>query len=132
MRRLFSTFAGGAPGAGLLLMRFAIASTLTIGLVRALANGPGVAPGIVDILGVGIGLLILLGLWTPIAAGLATVYAVWHAISSPAGTMFYILLAALSVALALLGPGAWSLDARIFGWKRVVIRDGKGRDSPPF
>lgn len=33
-----------------------------------------------------------------------------------------VLLASLGVALALLGPGAWSVDARLYGWKRIEIR----------
>jgi hypothetical protein len=47
-----------------------------------------------------------------------------------------VLLAALAAALALLGPGAWSIDARLFGWRRVEVRNGNGnahgkrRDSP--
>jgi len=28
---------------------------------------------------------------------------------------------AMSIAIALLGPGAFSLDARLFGWKEIVI-----------
>jgi hypothetical protein len=32
------------------------------------------------------------------------------------------LLAGLGAALALLGPGAWSVDARLYGWKRIEIR----------
>jgi uncharacterized membrane protein YphA (DoxX/SURF4 family) len=32
-----------------------------------------------------------------------------------------ILLAAMGAALALVGPGALSLDARIFGWKRIDL-----------
>jgi putative oxidoreductase len=34
-------------------------------------------------------------------------------------------LGALGAALALLGPGAWSVDARLFGWKRLDIRSRK-------
>jgi putative oxidoreductase len=35
----------------------------------------------------------------------------------------YILLSSMGAALALLGPGAWSVDARLFGWKRINIQD---------
>jgi len=34
-------------------------------------------------------------------------------------------------ALVLLGPGAWSVDARLFGWKRVRIGNGNGGNSFP-
>ena len=33
----------------------------------------------------------------------------------------HIVLAALGVALAMIGPGAWSVDARLFGRKRIRI-----------
>jgi hypothetical protein len=33
-----------------------------------------------------------------------------------------VLLASFGIALALLGPGIWSVDARRFGWKRIEIR----------
>jgi putative oxidoreductase len=46
--------------------------------------------------------------------------AVWNAFSAchPWG---WIMLATLGAALALIGPGAWSLDSRLFGWKRLDI-----------
>jgi hypothetical protein len=31
------------------------------------------------------------------------------------------LSAAIGAGLALVGPGAWSLDAWLFGWKRIDI-----------
>jgi putative oxidoreductase len=136
MRRLFSTFAPGAPGIGLLLMRAAAGGALLFRAVPVLAAGPPVAVAVFDVLAAGIGILLLVGLWTPVVGALAAVVAAWCAFSNPGGVGFYILLGTLGVALALLGPGAWSVDARLFGWKRVEIRNGNGnrkrQDPPPF
>jgi hypothetical protein len=41
----------------------------------------------------------------------------------PMDPSIYILLSSMGAALALLGPGAWSVDARLFGWKRINIQD---------
>lgn len=70
-------------------------------------------------------ILLIAGLWTPIAGALVALIELWNAYSRPEDLWFYILLGTLSVALALLGPGAWSADARLFGWKRIDIRDRK-------
>jgi uncharacterized membrane protein YphA (DoxX/SURF4 family) len=43
------------------------------------------------------------------------------AFSYPADPWKHILLGALGIALAMLGPGAWSVDARLFGRKRIQI-----------
>jgi uncharacterized membrane protein YphA (DoxX/SURF4 family) len=123
MRRLFSTFARGAPGVGLLLIRVVAGTTLIAHAVAMLTAGPEVASAVPHLLTAGIGILLLIGLWTPVAGALAALDAAWLAFSSPGDARFYILLAALAAALALLGPGAWSVDARLFGWKRIEIRD---------
>lgn len=68
-------------------------------------------------------ILLLAGLWTPVAGALVALIELWNAYSRPGDPWFYILLGTLGVALALLGPGAWSVDARLFGWKRIDIRD---------
>jgi len=113
-------------------MRVAAGGTLIAHGIASLIAGPAVASGVVAVLSVGMGVLLLLGLWTPIAGALATLLAGWYALSDPGAAGFYILLAIFCAALALLGPGAWSIDARLFGWKRVEIPDPKTRDLPPF
>jgi len=72
------------------------------------------------------GILLLAGLWTPIAGALVAGVELWSVFSQPGDPWTYILLASIGAALALLGPGAWSIDARIFGWKRIDIRDRQG------
>ena len=75
----------------------------------------------------GLGILLLLGLWTPIAAALAAVLALAGLVMRSGDPWLHILLLTLGVALALLGPGAWSFDNWLFGWRRIDIRDRRGR-----
>ena len=134
MRRLFSTFAHGAPGAGLLLMRIAAGGALVVHAATELAAGHAVTAAAIPALRAGVGILLLVGLWTPVVGVLAAVAAGFAAFSNPGDMGFYILLGTLGVALALLGPGAWSVDARLFGWMRVEMRDGNGngQERRPF
>lgn len=70
-----------------------------------------------------VGVLLLVGLWTPIAGSLLAILALWSAFLHPADPWTCILLGTLGAALALLGPGGWSVDAYLFGWKRVELPD---------
>jgi uncharacterized membrane protein YphA (DoxX/SURF4 family) len=69
----------------------------------------------------GAALLLLVGLWTPVAGVLMAVAELGLIFSHPIDPWRHILLGALGVALAMLGPGAWSVDARLFGRKRIHI-----------
>jgi hypothetical protein len=127
MRRLFSTFARGAPGAGLLLLRGAAAAALIAPGAHLLTGAPTELGAVGSVLCAVDGLLIGLGLWTPLTAGFGTVLALARAAGLPAHGE--LMLPVVTAALALLGPGAWSIDARLFGWKRIEIAPRKGHDS---
>jgi putative oxidoreductase len=106
-------------------MRLVVGLTLVIPRTNELQSGPPINLAIIHVLGIAVGILLLAGLWTPIAGALLTIIAIWSAFSHPHDPWSYILLGTLGAALAMLGPGAWSVDARLFGWKRIDIRDQK-------
>jgi len=94
--------------------------------VTALRDGPSLESSILNVVTTGVGLLLLAGLWTPIAGALTAAFALWRAFSHPGDPWSSVMLATLGAALALLGPGGWSVDARLFGWKRVDMGDRRG------
>jgi putative oxidoreductase len=123
LRRLFSTFARGWPGAGLLLMRVAAgAGILARGLPR-LMLGPPLQPLVLWGLAVTASVLVVAGLWTPVAGSAVAVFGFWGAISQPGDPWVYLLLAGIGAGLAMTGPGAWSIDAKLFGWKRIDVHE---------
>jgi uncharacterized membrane protein YphA (DoxX/SURF4 family) len=69
----------------------------------------------------GLGAFLLIGLFTPIAGMLGALLEAWTAFSHQEEWWACILAAAIALALALLGPGSWSLDALAYGRKRVSI-----------
>jgi uncharacterized membrane protein YphA (DoxX/SURF4 family) len=72
---------------------------------------------------IGTGLLLLVGFWTPVAGTMQAILSLRHAILHDPNPWTYVLMGILGAGLALLGPGAWSVDARLFGWKRIRISD---------
>jgi hypothetical protein len=117
VQRLFSTFPDSWPGAGLVFLR-AVAAIAPLQHGIAGLQRVFIIPDLVAAIAAA---LLLLGLWTPLAGVLMALAELCLALSSPADPWIHILLAALGPALATLGPGAWSVDARLFGRKRIQI-----------
>jgi putative oxidoreductase len=127
LRRLFSSFAGGLPGAGILLLRLAAGSAaIAHGLIDLRAHPP-IGPALLDALASAAGTSVLAGLGTPISGSLVAALGFWNAVSQQGDRLAQLLLGTIGSALALLGPGAWSVDARLFGWKRIDIRRRKNQ-----
>ena len=116
MQRLFSNFADGWPGAGLLMQRLLVGVALLYS-VAATRGGTVAAPQVIGALA---GLLLIAGLWTPVAGVIAACAEAWIAFTSPAHAGIAVALAVLCVTLALIGPGQWSVDARLYGRKQLV------------
>ena len=67
------------------------------------------------------GILLLVGLWTPVAGTMVAIVELWIVCSSAGGLEIPIILATLGATLAMIGPGAWSIDAHLFGRKHFEI-----------
>jgi putative oxidoreductase len=117
VRRLYSTFADGWPGAGLLAMRLVVGAVLFARASLQLSDPPLQASLSFASLAAP-GLLLVIGLWTPLA-GIAVAAIEIFQISIPHDVFVPLLTGTVGGALAMLGPGRWSVDARLFGWKRI-------------
>jgi uncharacterized membrane protein YphA (DoxX/SURF4 family) len=118
LRRLYSTFAGGWPGVGLLAMRLVVGSVLLVRGSSPLWSDPPWQATLTFASLAGPGLLLVIGLWTPLA-GIAVAAIEISLILTSDDLFARVLAATMGGALAMLGPGRWSVDARLFGWKRI-------------
>jgi uncharacterized membrane protein YphA (DoxX/SURF4 family) len=89
--------------------------------IAILCRGPQIQVFPLNLLAAAAGLLLLVGLWTPVAGAVVAFFELWKALSQPVDPWTHILLGTLGAALAMIGPGAWSIDAGLFGWKRIDI-----------
>jgi putative oxidoreductase len=123
LQRLFSTFADGWPGIGLLLLRLLTAAALLYFAITGVLASPPPARVVLQIVVIGAGILLLVGLWTPVAGTLAAIAKVSIALSRlflhSGDPWIPIAQAVLGAILAMVGPGAWSVDARLFGRKHI-------------
>jgi uncharacterized membrane protein YphA (DoxX/SURF4 family) len=123
VQRLFSSFPSGAPGIGLLLLRVAVGVALVGQGVQLVGrSGGAVGTGLIGGAWLVAGLAFLAGALTPAAAGLgATLVAALLYVHAPGVGRDGGLLLVMVVALGLLGPGAYSVDARLFGRREIEV-----------
>ena len=119
MRRLYSTFAGGWPGIGLILMRLVVGFALVSSAGSALLRSPAIPVTVLSVLLVAAAILLIIGLFSPIVGTLVALIETCRLVTIPEDRLVYLLVATFGAALAMLGPGLWSIDARLFGWKRI-------------
>jgi len=136
LQRLFSTFPNSWPGVGLLLLRSCLGiSVIYFGIAGLAAKSSEPIAFAQNLLPLPAGIFLITGLWTPVMGGLVALEEAWKVLSfsHPPGesTLIHIFLAILAVSLAMLGPGAWSIDARLFGRKCFVIDRTRGRRPLP-
>lgn len=72
-----------------------------------------------QIAGAVLGLFVIAGLWTPLAGALIATIEIWSILAGNSDIWLSLMLAVFGGTLALIGPGAWSIDARLFGRKHI-------------
>lgn len=129
MQRLFATFPTGSPGLGLLVLRVGVALALVVHGAASLGSESTLGASAVAVAAALTAALLLIGLMTPLAGALAALIGVGLAtawLPAPTPNAFEVRLTAVLVvtvatAIALLGPGAFSLDAALFGRREIAI-----------
>lgn len=137
LQRLFSTFPGGWPGVGLLLLRAtAGVAAVVSGAASLLESAPAPTAGamVIGLAAVGCGVLLLIGFLTPGAAVLTALGSAGATLPGcPALTASLFeakptagFLIVMAVAILLLGPGAFSVDCLLFGRREIIIPASRG------
>jgi hypothetical protein len=130
LQRMFSVFPGGWPGVALLLLRAVVGATAVVqGTVCLTVADPTAGSWVAGVLAFVSGAALLVGFLTPgagalVSLGTIALTASWSSLPSwllPVDRLAMILVVADAAAIALLGPGAFSLDARLFGRREIII-----------
>jgi putative oxidoreductase len=100
-------------------MRLVVGSALVVGASSSLSVGPPMNFTVPGVLLMGAGILLLVGLWTPVAGTSIAVTEIWNIVMVPGDKGLWLLLGTVGAGVAMLGPGLWSVDARLYGWKRL-------------
>jgi hypothetical protein len=122
-------FPQGGPGIGLLLLRIAAAGMFALNLTHWFNFSSNALYWVIVLLIGLISLGLLLGFLTSILTIITCAAAVANLLSDQPLDVVYILRILTSAALFFLGPGAYSVDARLFGLRVTVVPPRKEKTS---
>jgi uncharacterized membrane protein YphA (DoxX/SURF4 family) len=133
LQRTFSGFPTGYPGFALLLLRLAVGGVASSQAWLLIAANHGAVNMSVAVVLLVICLALIIGLMTPIASVLLAAGAlsltvdpgILGPLSLFESSMARLEFIVMSVALVLLGPGTFSLDARLYGRREIEV-NGNG------
>lgn len=114
-------FPSGWPGKGLLVLRLAVGVLLLYDGVAGLKEAHDHKIIALVLSAAVAGIFLLAGLWTPVAGAIVAVAELLTLVSGAVDPQNAILLATVGISLALLGPGVWSIDALLFGRRRLDV-----------
>jgi putative oxidoreductase len=118
VQRLFTTFANGWPGFGIFLQRLFTGIALLHNGIAQLET-PTTGLMIPEVVGAALALFTLAGLWTPLVGVLVAAVEFWIIVAGGSDIWMSLMLAVFGGTLAMIGPGALSIDARLFGRKHI-------------
>ncbi|MCU1252626.1 MAG: hypothetical protein JWQ49_5655 [Edaphobacter sp.] len=139
LQKLFSTFPEGWPGLGLVVLRLTVAlSAIVQGIGTFMESPAQILSWTIGSLEALVGASLLIGFLTPIAGASASLVNLAIGVSwfmtpgerahDRAVADFYLVV--ISIAITVLGPGAFSLDARLFGRREIIIPEASRRPLP--
>ena len=95
-----------------------------LGAIGTVLHG-SLAAALANVLAAIAGIFLLVGLWTPVVGAMVAATELWMVFLLPQELRLHVLQAVFGIGLAMIGPGVWSHDARLYGWRRLEIPSRK-------